>query len=235
MLEVNDYINLGIFPSKAGVPSPIKWIVLQVDGTKAKLMSKNAIIGIGSQDFQEPTWKESKLRERLNTEIYNLIFSNEEKVCVFESITVDDERLIKEFYWDEKYCEDDIGVAKCQPIMTRDYIFLPSMHDMFDYIYTSPESARKNYYETRKYKLKSEEYSLEETHHMDFQYPTEIVYPLMNAIYDGFDNIPDRPANFKRHVSLNSRCTKPIMGINRVRMCVWIDLEKYEGLKDKCL
>ena len=230
-----DLLTLGIYPTPDGTPKPIQWIVLREEDNKAKIMTKDVLFRYGKyySEDQDMPWKDSKIRRLLNQETYNIIFSEAEKQCVLESVTVDNERAIKNFYWDEKSYEDPVGIEKVAPVMTRDYLFLPAMKDLFEYELIPDKSEYKGTtYSMHQYKLKDERFAYETTRDKNEKYAfdSEIGYPLLNSIYDTLSWDTFRTPKYKRHMVIDYRGWELKNGIVWLRPCAWTDVSKYEAL-----
>ena len=233
MLNVFDCIKFGIFPSENGVPEPIEWLVLQTNENKVKLMSKDALVNYKlfyTEDNDAP-WKDSQIRRKINTEIYDTIFSDVEKTCILESITVDDEKVIKSFYWDGKDREDYVGVIKDEPVMTRDLVTIPCLRDLFDYEIIPMGYDPSSKWEWRQIKIKNDGLKLEakQIDYAGWRYL--IAFPLLNSIYNGFKWRENKVGEYKRHMVVDCHGFESHdQKYMKLRLCIWIDSEKYFSL-----
>ena len=96
-IEVGKFAQDG----KRADPTPISWIVLAIDGSKALLLSKYAIdeepfhggvelMFMNSSDSSRTTWAKSTVRNKLNGEFFNNSFSDEEKEAIITSTVKND-------------------------------------------------------------------------------------------------------------------------------------------------
>lgn len=130
MISQGDIIELGMFVSREGVPVAVKWFVVKTHGNMAHIIVKNY------QCFRYPysefvPWKNSKLREWLNTNVFENIFSAEEKDCIIDTIVNDDERYF--VTPGNEYEDPDIRSCdpiKVPPIITRDKLTIPQFREI---------------------------------------------------------------------------------------------------------
>ena len=62
---------------------PIKWIVINVEGSRALLLSEKALVpGIYDKGDKKPNWKDSIVREWLNRDFIPMVFSKKEQECI---------------------------------------------------------------------------------------------------------------------------------------------------------
>lgn len=84
-LRVGDYLTFGVYPqTKEGTDrTPIEWLVLDVQDTKAFLISRYALdTQPYNTVFTNVTWETCSLRSWLNNSFYNAAFSSAEKDAV---------------------------------------------------------------------------------------------------------------------------------------------------------
>ena len=88
-LDEGDTIRLGYYDSK-----PLEWIVLKIEDDKMLVLSK---YGLFSEDFEhrpfgENTWKDSNIRDYLNSEdlIWSLFTENEQAIILETELETDD-------------------------------------------------------------------------------------------------------------------------------------------------
>lgn len=79
--QVGNIVEFGSYPYLAdGTKEPIQWLVLQVDGGKALLISRDILDAVQYHDkWEEITWENCALRKWLNDGFYNAAFSSSEK------------------------------------------------------------------------------------------------------------------------------------------------------------
>lgn len=232
MFVVGSNLLLGIYPSESGAPEPIKWLVIQIEGSKAKLLSRNGLVKYGKyySEDNEQIWKESRMRNLLNSDIYDLLFSDDEKACIVESITVDDERVIKSFYWDGRNREDFVGIVKTPPVMTRDRLSIPAFKDLFEYVIIPQGTKYKDLtWDMSHPKYKGDIFELEQPYDYSEPYDRHIVFPLLNSVFDGIEDFTPVP-KYMRHYCIDGHGFENNMSCRWLRLCVWIDMEKYGNL-----
>ena len=102
-IEVGSTIEVGKFAQdgKRAEPTPISWIVLNTEGTKALLLSRYAIdeepyhggmelMFMDSSESSRTTWAKSTVRKKLNGEFFDNSFSDEEKQAILTSTVKND-------------------------------------------------------------------------------------------------------------------------------------------------
>ena len=77
--QVGDYVEFGNYPQTAnGEIQPIKWLVLARKGKKMLVVSK---YGLDAKRFDDDSndWKDSEIRQWLNSDFYNKAFNEKDK------------------------------------------------------------------------------------------------------------------------------------------------------------
>ena len=86
LLQVGNYISIGTYEQDNDVSNgeePIKWIVIDIKGDKALLVSKYALEYLPFNDkYGDITWENCTLRQWLNNEFYNSTFNDKEKMMI---------------------------------------------------------------------------------------------------------------------------------------------------------
>ncbi len=106
--------------------TPIEWLVLERDGSKALLISRYALAGLPyNMDYTETTWAQCSLREWLNGAVVNVVFDGDEKAAILTThVTAD------------KNPDHSTDPGK----VTQDKVFLLSIEEVEKYFTT--EEAR---------------------------------------------------------------------------------------------
>ena len=149
MFEIGNVVTFGIWPDASGIPQPVRWVVCIADENKVKLVTKDVMF---NRSFTEKRWRDSELRRWLNTEIYESIFSDDEKSCILESVSTDDQAVvIEKEYFDDCSKEYYSGVRQTEPVVSRDRMTIPAMADLFNlagrrYDYKSKELDTREEY-----------------------------------------------------------------------------------------
>ena len=87
-VSVGEYVEFGRYPvTHAGTDeTPIKWLVLEVNGDQALLISKYALDAKPyNEEYEYITWENCTLRSWLNDEFYDAAFNEEEKDCIIQT------------------------------------------------------------------------------------------------------------------------------------------------------
>ena len=83
--KVGDYVNFGNYPQTAeGEEKPIEWQVLAKEDNKMLVLSK---YGLDAKRFDDDSndWKNSEIRQWLNSDFYNKVFTEKEKKYISPS------------------------------------------------------------------------------------------------------------------------------------------------------
>lgn len=134
-----DVITFGRYEqdNKAGNgPEPIEWIVLDVKGTKALLLSKYVLTGrMYHEKGEDVEWKNCTIRAWLNNEFLNDAFSPQEQKAI--RIThVDNSHGMGESFMRNSFSS---GAQD-----TDDRVFLLSYHEAYDMYFVNNESRTCN-------------------------------------------------------------------------------------------
>ena len=84
-ITVGDYIKFGSYPQTAsGQVQPIEWQVLSIENNKMLVISR---YGLETRRFDDDSnvWANSEIRQWLNNEFYNKVFSDQEKKSIIFS------------------------------------------------------------------------------------------------------------------------------------------------------
>ncbi len=130
-IKAGDYVRFGSFPqNKKRVKEPIEWLVLEVKGNEALLVSRYALQCIPYHHKKEcMTWEDCDLRKWLNHDFLNKAFTAEEQRRIRLTEVVNDDNSV--FYTSggndtldrvfclsfaeaERYFKDD-SERRCQP------------------------------------------------------------------------------------------------------------------------
>ncbi len=95
IFKAGKYVKFGRYPqNNASSPEPIEWLVLEVNGNEALLVSR---YGLDCQPYNDKsaavTWEECDLREWLNVDFLMTAFSNKEQKRIKLSEVVNDDNL----------------------------------------------------------------------------------------------------------------------------------------------
>lgn len=115
-------VTFGSYPTtKDGGKRKIQWLVLQEDDDSEILLSKYVLDRVDYNDSYESdfSWETCTLRKWLNTDFYNMAFSEEERKRIRLS-------TVKTPATDEVYPVSEY-------LVTLDYIYIDNYLDMFDY------------------------------------------------------------------------------------------------------
>ena len=95
---------------------PVTWVVIDIEDDKALLITEQIVDCVSYNEVEEKcTWEDCTLREWLNDDFYNDVFTDKEKQMILKT-TLDNKDLPKEGY---DYGND-----------TEDYIFILSPRDV---------------------------------------------------------------------------------------------------------
>lgn len=131
--EKFDIIKFGKYEQNNITKDDIDWLVLENDKKDKKVLLMSLFI-LDCERFNEKqidiTWEKSSIREFMNGYMYNTMFDNEEKKRVLLTDVVNNKNM---------YSNADSGNN------TKDYLFLPSIEDMYKYFTddTLSEEERK--------------------------------------------------------------------------------------------
>ncbi|WP_406043852.1 DUF6273 domain-containing protein [Succinimonas sp.] len=93
IVKSGKYIKFGTYPQNNGdIKEPIEWLILEVKGNEALLMSRYALdCQPYDNTFEETTWKDCALRKWLNIDFLNEAFTEEEQCRIRLSESVNDD------------------------------------------------------------------------------------------------------------------------------------------------
>lgn len=139
----SDVIEFGHYEQDNNIDNgkePVEWIILDKTVLKneryATLISKYILdCGRFHATHQYATWETSTIRKYLNEDLINVLFEYDELVCVKPVVCVND----KNFYFGTPSGFDTI-----------DYIYLPSITDMYKYFTDDTKSVQERYGELLK-------------------------------------------------------------------------------------
>ena len=150
MLSIGDTISFGLYCNEEGVPTPVEWYVFKVHDNQARIIVKNNGLFMHTFTTEFP-WKDSDLRSWLNHEIYESIFSSEEKGCIIDTIIKDDQRYkIMCDDVSDGYIEDSKPVEIIPPIVSRDKLAIPQMKDISEIGYKNFDGKMLLVYKVKK-------------------------------------------------------------------------------------
>ena len=121
-VKAGDIIKFGTYPQSSGSanPEPIEWLVLDVSGGKALLLSVYCLDCMPyNEEWCETSWEKCSLREWLNSEFYDSAFSDEDK------------RIIPRTHLSNER-NSEYGTSGGND--TDDYVFLLSWSDAVKYL-----------------------------------------------------------------------------------------------------
>ena len=79
-LSVGDSIILGNYPQSSNYPEPIEWLVLDVQGSRALVISDKLLDSVRyNESYENITWENCTLRAWLNHDFLNTAFNSSEK------------------------------------------------------------------------------------------------------------------------------------------------------------
>ena len=153
-IKPGDIISFGLYEQdndKSNGPESIEWIVLEVKGDRALVISRYGLVKAQyATTSNKQTWTDSQLRSVLNGEFYDSAFSDEEKTAILETQV------------DESFSQHDPNHPSADGRMgknTTDFIYVLSYTEMLKYFPTekdrmcyATEYIRKNAnYSDKKY------------------------------------------------------------------------------------
>ncbi len=132
---IGSYITFGTYPQTAAGKdkTPIEWLVLDCDGSKALLVSR---YGLDEQRYaddwkfwHDTTWADSRMRFWLNGEFMNRAFTQTEQEAILLTVVQNDESQNMSFdnfsggtdTWDKVFLLSAAEVKKYFPIAEEDY------------------------------------------------------------------------------------------------------------------
>ncbi|MBQ6016765.1 MAG: sigma-70 family RNA polymerase sigma factor [Clostridiales bacterium] len=202
--EVYDSVTLGYYGNE-----PINWEIMKIEEGKALLLCKNAIDGKPYHNENcAITWEECSLRAWLNNDFYEAAFTAEERDAIVRTLVVNKDNPEEIDYGND----------------TEDYIYIPSISDIQECwprenatptAYAESQGARKDYYGTVDYWLRTPGYSY---------YQGEKVSNFTDVVYcNDSDNLIASSAG---------RRPDEVLG---VRPLMWVDLSKLSGLTERTI
>ena len=126
-VSVGSYVTFGQYPqtAKGNDKTPIEWLVLDVDGDRAFLLSRYALDAKPyNEEHTEITWEECTLRAWLNGEFLNRAFSEKEQAAILLT-DVDNSR-------EQSFSNDYVRANSGND--TQDKVFLLSYAEARDYL-----------------------------------------------------------------------------------------------------
>ncbi len=153
-VKAGDWITFGRYEQdndKNNGPEPVEWMVLEVKGDKALVISRYGLVKTCfASTSNRQTWENSQIRSKLNGEFYDDAFNDEEKTAILETKV------------DESFSQHDPNHAAADGRIgkdTTDFIYILSYAEMMKYLPTEKdrtcyvtESVRKTAnYSDKKY------------------------------------------------------------------------------------
>ena len=133
-VKPGDIITFGLYEQdndKSNGPESIDWIVLEVKGDKALVISRYGLVKAQyATTSNKQTWTDSQLRSVLNGEFYDNAFTDEEKEAILETQV------------DESFSQHDPNHPSASGRMgknTTDFIYVLSYAEMLQYFPTEKE------------------------------------------------------------------------------------------------
>ena len=86
-VKAGDIVSFGEYKKET-----VEWLVLDTDGEKALLITRYAIDARAFHDaFKPVTWEQSEIRKWMNSVLFNLLFSDEEKARVLTTAVLSED------------------------------------------------------------------------------------------------------------------------------------------------
>ncbi len=99
VFKVGEYVKFGSYPQNYRSGEPIEWLVLEVSGNEAFLVSRYGLdckLYNYNEEYTDITWKDCDLRKWLNHEFLKAAFSEEEQQRIkLSEVANDDNRVFR--------------------------------------------------------------------------------------------------------------------------------------------
>ncbi len=133
-VKAGDWITFGRYEQdndKNNGPEPVEWMVLEVKGDKALVISRYGLVKTCfASTSNRQTWENSQIRSKLNGEFYDDAFNDEEKTAILETKV------------DESFSQHDPNHAAADGRIgkdTTDFIYILSYAEMMKYLPTEKD------------------------------------------------------------------------------------------------
>ncbi|WP_019002297.1 protein kinase domain-containing protein [Succinimonas amylolytica] len=125
-LKIGEYFRFGNYPqNSAGSTSPIEWLVLEVNGNEAFIISRYGLDchQYHYAEYKEITWEQCDLRNWLNNDFLKAAFSKEEqkRIILSEVVNESNQRYGTKGgnnTWDRVFC---LSIAEARKYFDYDY------------------------------------------------------------------------------------------------------------------